>query len=110
MITEAEAEQSVRFLHESAQDIAKAKYEKVKTEEMRKAVLGQLRLASKEGSQAGKEAWAYAQPEYAEAVEAMAKAAGRYELLLSQRKAAEARIDAWRSMNATNRSVDRRAA
>lgn len=110
MITFEQAEESVMFLHTSAPEIAKAKHDKVRTEEMRKAVLGKLKLASPESAQAGKEAWAYAQDAYEKAVEEMADAAGKYELLLSQRKAAEARIDAWRSMNATHRSVDRRAA
>lgn len=105
-----EIERAFDFLRDSAPKIADARRDKVYTEERRKVVWSELRRICNEGTQAEKDAFAYAHEKFQEHVEAMADAARQYELLYAQRQAALAKIEAWRTSSANERGAHRAVA
>lgn len=109
MITEQDIQNCFDFLRDSAPKIAVARLNKVRTEEMRKVVWSQLRRECTEGTQAERDAYAYAHDLYIQHIDEMAEAAKQFELLRAQREAAIAKIDAWRTSSANERGASRAA-
>jgi len=107
MITDDDIQRAFDFLRDSAPKIANARYEKVRTEELRKVIWSEIRQGLETGPQAERDAYAYAHPDYRSHIEIMATAAGAFSLLHAQREAAIARIDAWRTVSANERGAAR---
>lgn len=106
MISDEHIQKALDFLRDSSPQIADARYHKTRTEELRKAVWAEVRREC-DGPQSQRDAEAYASKAYREHVNQMAEAAREYELLYAQRKAAEAKIEAWRSFSANQRGMER---
>lgn len=98
---------AVDFLLKHAPDFAKAKAERVYLEEFRKTKKAILFRESPEKTVAEREQWAYAHPEYIEILVGIREAVEREEELRWQMIAAQARIEVWRSNEASNRAVDK---
>ncbi len=107
MIAQKDIERCFDFLRDSAAQIADARMNKVRTEEMRKVIWSEMRRACNEGTQAERDAFAYASEQYKSHIEEMAQAARAFELLKAQREAAIAKIDAWRTSSANERGAQR---
>ena len=107
MITDQEIERCFDFLRDSAVKIAKARHNKVYTEEIRKAIWSSLRRQSEEKTQAEHDAFAYAHETYQSHIKVMADAAYEFELLRAQREAAVSKIEAWRTSSANERGAHR---
>ena len=107
MIKQEEIQRCFDFLRDSAPLIADARMNKVRTEEMRKVIWSEMRRSCNEGTQAERDAFAYASEQYKNHIEEMAKAAREFELLKARREAAIAKIDAWRTSSANERGAQR---
>lgn len=106
MITQEQVESALTYLAESAKDYAEAKGLRVWLEEKRKVVKATVFSASPQGTVAEREAWAYQQTEYTKLIEDLRGAVVAEETLRAYRGAAEARIEVWRSQEATRRSAN----
>lgn len=104
---DAAAEDALHFLHDSAAEAGKAKAEATYMTRYRKIVLARLKRDSTEKSDAARETWARAHPEYEAACVAEYAAIERQESLYWQRVAAEATLDGWRTKNANQRGAGR---
>lgn len=98
---------AVDFLYEHAPTYAKAKGERIYLEEYRKSLKAILFQQADGKTIADKEAWAYAHEDYIGVLEGIRAAVEREEELRWQMIAAQARIEIWRSQEATNRTVDK---
>jgi len=93
---------------ETAQYAGKAKADEVRADEARKACLSRLkRECNVAKSNADKDDWARIQPDYQQAVDKHASAAGRHEYYRDQRVKAEAILGAWQTENANERASRR---
>lgn len=105
LVTEAQVQEDLDLLRDSATDMGLAKKEAVKTDYMvkhTKALAMKLYPGLPVGAQ---EREALASDQYLVAIDRAAEAAGEYERLKSLRGAAEMRIEAWRSMGANYRAM-----
>lgn len=109
MISQQEIEKCFDFLRDSAPAIANARYAKVKSEELRKVIWSEIRNGIETGPQSERDAYAYAHKGYRDHIETMANASREFQLLFSQREAAIAKIDAWRTSSANERGASRAA-
>jgi hypothetical protein len=87
--------------------LAQAKANRVYLEEYRKSLKAILMKRSSETSVAAQEREAYSHPEYLAHLEAIKAAVEDEEKARWGIVAAEARVDVWRSQEASNRRVDR---
>ena len=110
MITQDEIQKCFDFLRDSAPAIANARYAKVKSEELRKVIWSEIRNGITTGPQSERDAYAYAHKDYRDHIETMAEAAREFQMLYSQREAAIAKIEAWRTSSANERGAHRVAA
>jgi len=108
-LTDEDIQRAFDFLRDSAPKIAAARANKVRTEERRKIVWSHLRRSCKEGTQAERDAYAYAHENYEKHIEDMSVAVEAFELLRAQREAANAKIEAWRTSSANERGAARAA-
>jgi hypothetical protein len=98
---------AVDFLLTNAPKYAEAKAERIYIEQYRKSLKSMLFISDKGKTVSEREAAAYAHPDYLALLEGLRAAVEREEALRWQMVAAEARIEVWRSQEATNRTVDK---
>lgn len=100
----------LKKLYEGGPKLAQAKAEVEYMTEYRKSLKSLLMQRSLQSSAALKEADAYSEEEYLNHLEAFKIAVENYETLRWQMVTAQAAIDVWRSLNASNRTMDKAAA
>jgi hypothetical protein len=98
---------AVDFLLNKAPEYAKAKAQRVYIEQYRKSLKAILFLGDGGKTIAEREAAAYSHADYLVLLEGLKEAVEQEESLRWQMVAAEARIEVWRSQEATNRTVDK---
>ena len=101
--------QAVDFILKNAKLFAKAKSERVYLEEFRKSKKALLMKDSRETTSAAQERDAYAHAEYRELLLGLKQAVEVEEQLRWTLIAAQARVEIWRSQEASNRLQDRAA-
>jgi hypothetical protein len=99
--------QAVDFILKNAKHFAKAKAERVYLDEFRKSKKAILMKQSTESTSAAQERDAYAHPEYLALLEGLKQAVETEEQLRWTLIAAQARVEIWRSQEASNRIQDR---
>ena len=111
LVTDAMVEAALAALSlDTARHAGKAKADEVRADEARKAALSRLkRECNVAKSNADREDWARVQPDYQQAVDRYADAAGRWEYHRDMRAKAEAILSAWQTENANERSSRRMA-
>jgi hypothetical protein len=102
MIDEKKAFAAEQWIYDNIDNIAQSRSDKVKAEEMLRVVKSEIILTT-EGSVAQREATAFASPEYRKALDAYAEAVRVESQFYTKLKAAETRIDMFRSINANLR-------
>lgn len=105
MITEEDVEIAVAYLRTSAEPAARARAERVYIEEARKSVLASIMKKYADMPVNAQEREAMADPDYKTHLEAIREAVYADETYRLKRSAAEARIEAWRSLNANYRAI-----
>ena len=98
---------AVDYILKNAGKFAKAKAERVYIEEYRKSLKAILTKRSLESAVNAQEREAYSHQEYIELLEGLRDATEREEKLRWDLIAAQARIDIWRSQEASNRAQER---
>tara|TARA_R110000822_G_scaffold273001_1_gene395509 strand:- start:352 stop:708 length:357 start_codon:yes stop_codon:yes gene_type:complete len=100
-------EHALGFMRDKSEGHAKAKANRVYLEQFRKSKKAMLMIeAEQKGKKTGqeREAYAYAHAEYAELLDGLRVAVEQEETYKFQLKAAEARIEIWRTQQANQRS------
>ncbi|TNE55181.1 MAG: hypothetical protein EP341_05365 [Sphingomonadales bacterium] len=101
------AAKATQYLIDSAAEIAAAKADLVRAENMLRVTKSLAMKHSGQNSAAAQEREAYASKQYQDAVNEIAEVAGAYEKLRALREAAKMQIEFWRSLNANQRSAER---
>jgi hypothetical protein len=99
--------EAINFMIKNSEAYAQAKAQVVYLTEYRKTVKSQGILRSLKTTVVEKEADAYTTVEYKTCVEGLKEAVAEAERLRWMLVAAQARVDCWRSMEASNRAVER---
>ncbi len=102
-----EPHKAIDFIIKNAPLYAKAKADVAYIVEFRKTKKALCFQNSMKSTMAEKEADAYAHPEYQAVLEGLREAVERAETLRWMLIAAQARVDVWRSQEASNRFVDK---
>lgn len=105
MIEEKEVERAVWWLAQNAPAIAQARAEMVYADEYKKSLRAILMAESNETAANAREQFAYAHPKYLAHLEEIKRTVLNYEKMRAMREAAQMKIEAWRSMNATYRAI-----
>ena len=105
-----DAERALNTLHKLGPEFAKAKGARVLLEESLRSVKAEAMIRSEAGSAAAQERDALASDEYRNAVQAYAHAVEVEEGLRRKLATAEAAIELFRTLEASNRRMDRAAA
>ena len=98
---------AVDFIITKAGEFAKAKAQRVYIEEFRKSKKALLMAQSEAPAANAREQFAYSHPEYVALLVALQAAVETEEELRWQLIAAQARVEVWRSQEASNRNQDR---
>ena len=98
---------AIDFMIKNAEAYSQAKAQVVYLTEYRKTVKAIGFQRSLKNTMAEKEADAYTTAEYATCVEGLREAVAEAERLRWMLVAAQARVDCWRSMEASNRAVEK---
>ena len=98
---------SIDFMIKNAEAYAKAKAEVTYLDQFRKSKKAILFANAIGNTVADKENYAYSHPEYLEVLDGLKEAVEKAESLRWMLVAAQARIDVWRSQEASNRNIDR---
>lgn len=106
MIREKDIEKAAEFIRDNAPKIAKAKSSRIYLEQFRKSQKALLMNECEEDKVNAKEIYAYAHPEYISNLEALSDAVREEEEIKWMMIAAQAKIEIWRSQQATNRMID----
>lgn len=104
MVTDQQAEAAGQWIYDNCDAIADAKGERVKAEEFLRVVKSEIMLRT-DGAQGHKEATALASQEYKDAIEGYSKAVRNESFLMTKMKAAENKIEIWRSQSANMRGL-----
>ncbi len=104
-ITEAEIEKALDYLRDNATAAAKARAERIYMEEYRKVVKAQIMGEHNEEANNAQERYAYADDRYTAHLDAMRTAIEKDERHRFLLTAAQAKIDAWRTQQATERAM-----
>jgi len=104
-VTDDSASAALEWLVKNARTLGELKRQQVLTESMTKRVKAIEMARSDAKTIAEKERDALASEPYLEAITAEASAAGAYEECRALKDAAMARIEAWRSLSATQRQL-----
>ena len=99
--------EAINFMIKNSEAYANAKAQVVYLTEYRKTVKAIGFQRSLKNTMAEKEADAYTTDEYTSCVEGLREAVAEAERLRWMLVAAQARVDCWRSMEASNRAVER---
>ncbi len=105
LVTDAELESALDFLRDSARALGEAKSRAVKADHMCKVIEALMSKASDEKSAEARKAEARSSPEYLDAVNEDAFAAGELAKMYALREAAALKIEAWRSSQANYRAM-----
>ena len=105
MINEQEVEAAVDWLRDTAQEAAQKRAERLYLDEYRKVLRAKLMKQHMDLPVSAQEREALADPKYAEHLQALRIAIDEDERMRFLRVAAEAKIEAWRSMNANYRAI-----
>lgn len=100
---------AVNFMIKNAKAYAQAKAEVTFIEQFMKSKKAILFSEAMGNTIAEKDAYAYKHPEYLELLDGLREAVEEAERLRWLLVAAQARIDIWRSQEASNRNIDRNA-
>jgi hypothetical protein len=98
---------AVQFIYEQSKVFAQAKANRTYIENYLRSAKSRLMLESTAPSIAAKEMEAYATDDYVKLLEGLKEAVEVEETLRWKLIAAQARIEIWRSQEATNRTIDR---
>lgn len=101
--------EAINFMIKNASAYAQAKANVTYLEQYRKSKKAILFANAIGNTIADKEAYAYSHPEYLEVLDGLKLAVEEAERLRWMLVAAQARIDVWRSQEASNRGIDRAA-
>lgn len=104
-VTDDAASDALNWLVANAKALGNAKQQAVLTESMRKRVRAIEMAKSEAKTVSDREREAESSNAYLMAIEDEAKAAGHYEYLRALKDAATAKIECWRSLNATQRTL-----
>jgi hypothetical protein len=104
-VTDDSASDALNWLVSNARALGKAKEKAVLAESMTKRIKALEMSRSEAKTVAEKERDALASQAYLDAITDEAKAAGEYETMRALKDAAIARVEAWRSLQATQRSI-----
>lgn len=105
MIHEQEVEAAVDWLRDTANEAAQKRAERLYLDEYRKVLRAKLMKQHMDLPVSAQEREALADPKYAEHLQALKTAIDEDERMRFLRVAAEAKIEAWRSMNANHRAI-----
>lgn len=100
---------AIDFMIKNAKAYAQAKAEVTYLEQFRKSKKALLFANAIGNTIADKESFAYSHPEYLKLLKGLREAVVEAERLRWMLVAAQARIDVWRSQEASNRGIDRAA-
>ena len=100
---EIDPNKAVDFIRDNGKKFAQAKADRIYLEEYRKSLKAILMKRSGENAVNAQEREAYAHPEYQELLKGLREAVEAEETLRWQMVAAEARVEVWRSQEASNR-------
>ena len=98
---------AVDYIIQNAPKFAEARASRVYLEEFRKSKKALLMKESSETSAVGQERDAYAHPEYIALLDGLKAAVEQEETLRWHLVAAQARVEIWRTQEASNRAQDR---
>lgn len=104
---EIDPSKAIQFIYEQSAVYAQAKANRTYIENYLRSAKSRLMLESNAPSIAAKEMEAYATDDYVELLQGLKEAVQVEEKLKWQLIAAQARIEIWRSQEATNRTIDR---
>ena len=107
MSEDRDPHKAVDYILLNGKKFAKAKAERCYIEEYRKSLKAILMKRSMENASGAQEREAYASPRYKGHLEALKPAVERRERLRWMLIAAQARIEVWRSQEASNRNIER---
>ena len=107
MIDATKASKAVQYLIDSAAEYGAARADAQRADDMLRIVKALIMAQSNERSAAAQEREAYAHDRYLAAVDEKFEAVKASETLRARREAAIQTIEAWRSMNANQRSAER---
>ena len=107
MTQQIDPNKAVDYIIANAGKYAKAKADRVYLDEFRKSKKALLMSQSQQTSAVAKEMEAYAHPEYLAVLDGIRAAVEIEEKLRWDLVAAQARIEVWRSTEASNRATDR---
>ena len=105
-----DANEAIDFIYRSAKPFAEAKAARIYLEEFRKSQKAILMGQSDAGAANAREQYAYSHPDYLALLDGLRAAVEKEEELRWQMVAAQARVEVWRSEEASNRMMDRAAA
>jgi UTP:GlnB (protein PII) uridylyltransferase len=105
VIHEQEVEAAVDWLRDTANEAAQKRAERLYLDEYRKVLRAKLMKQHMDLPVSAQEREALADPKYAEHLQALKTAIDEDERMRFLRVAAEAKIEAWRSMNANHRAI-----
>lgn len=103
MEREIDPHRAVDYIRDNGKFYAKAKADRIYMEEYRKSLKAILMKRSMENAVNAQEREAYSHPDYVKLLEALREAVEQEEKLRWDMVAAQARVEVWRSQEATNR-------
>lgn len=106
-MSEIDPQRAVDFIRDNAQSLAEAKANRVYMEEWRKTLKAKLMKSCGLEAIGAQEREAYAHEDYQQHLSGLREAILIEERLRWQMVAAQARIEVWRSQNASNRLMDK---
>jgi hypothetical protein len=101
--------EAINYMIRHSAEYAQAKAQVTYLEEFRKSKKAMLFSVAKGNTIADKDNYAYSHPEYLAVLDGLKEAVEKAETLRWMLVAAQARIDVWRSQEASNRGIDRAA-
>lgn len=110
MTEQIDPQKHLRRMWENAPKLAKAKAERIYLEEFRKTLKAKLMKECGLDAIGAQEREAYAHKTYVEHLNGLKEAVQAEELLRWRMVADQASVEVWRSLEASNRSIDRSAA
>ena len=105
MITEQEVEKAAAYIRDNAKAHAKAKAERIYLHEFRKSKKAIL-ISTQTGTVQEKDSYAYSHKDYLELLEGYRVAIEAEEEIIWTIRAAQAKIEIWRTQQANNRRID----
>lgn len=105
MITDDQVEKALEYLRDTATRLAEAKSYRVWLEEKTKIIRAHSFLGA-EGTVAEREALSRTDEEYGRALDDLREAVHMETLIRARRDAAEAKIEAWRTMESSRRAAN----